>query len=358
LTLRAQQACVLLSHRLASSRAAWAQSREAVAKTLLGAGLAPAAATPGKAAASAGLAAAAAATYGGGKVVYRTMTDGDFMLTNRQPTLHKPGMMGHRARIMRGASALRAARLLPPCRPPRCAALLPPSHPAFPPPPRAPPAAERTIRFHYANCATFNADFDGDEINLHLPQDHLGRAEGYDIVHADEQFFVPTDGKPLRGLIQDHIVAGTLLTMKDCFLTQAQFCQLVYECVAPDCSGAWDVWLPPPAVLRPARLWTGKQVFTAALMHYTRDQLPFSMSAASKVPVDAWGGPASGEGRMHVWRNHLVAGCVDKATFGKHGFLHIFHVTTVSIFRLRFHLSCNLAVPTPSVGGELSYLLG
>lgn len=47
---------------------------------------------------------------------------------------------------------------------------------------------ERTIRMHYANCATFNADFDGDEINLHLPQEHQGRAEGYNIVHADHQF--------------------------------------------------------------------------------------------------------------------------------------------------------------------------
>ena len=55
---------------------------------------------------------------------------------------------------------------------------------------------------HYANCATFNADFDGDEINLHLPQDALARAEGYGIVHADHQFVVPTDGKPVRGLIQ------------------------------------------------------------------------------------------------------------------------------------------------------------
>ena len=55
---------------------------------------------------------------------------------------------------------------------------------------------------HYANCATFNADFDGDEINLHLPQDSLARAEGYGIVHADHQFHVPTDGKPVRGLIQ------------------------------------------------------------------------------------------------------------------------------------------------------------
>ena len=77
-----------------------------------------------------------------------------------------------------------------------------PLRPPHSPLPFPHPTAERTIRFHYANCATFNADFDGDEINLHLPQDHAGRAEGYNIVHADEQFFVPTDGKPLRGLIQ------------------------------------------------------------------------------------------------------------------------------------------------------------
>jgi DNA-directed RNA polymerase beta' subunit len=57
--------------------------------------------------------------------------DGDLMLTNRQPTLHKPGLMAHRARVLKG---------------------------------------EKTIRMHYANCSTFNADFDGDEINLHLPQ--------------------------------------------------------------------------------------------------------------------------------------------------------------------------------------------
>ena len=61
---------------------------------------------------------------------------------------------------------------------------------------------------HYANCNTFNADFDGDEINLHLPQDNLARAEGYEIVHADEQYIVPTDGKPVRGLIQVNILGS------------------------------------------------------------------------------------------------------------------------------------------------------
>ena len=118
---------------------------------------------------------------GRGKIVYRHLIDGDLMLTNRQPTLHKQGLMAHRARVLKG---------------------------------------ERTIRMHYANCATFNADFDGDEINLHLPQDHLARAEGYHIVHADQQFIVPTDGKPIRGLIQDHIFGATLLTKKDTFLTR------------------------------------------------------------------------------------------------------------------------------------------
>ncbi|KAL4436828.1 hypothetical protein ABPG75_003967 [Micractinium tetrahymenae] len=257
------------------------KSRETVARQLLGgAGGAGSAATPHKA-----RGAGATAQYGGGRIVYRTMLDGDFMLTNRQPTLHKPGMMGHRARVMR---------------------------------------SERTIRFHYANCSTFNADFDGDEINLHLPQDHFGRAEGYNIVHADEQFFVPTDGKPLRGLIQDHIVAGTLMTMKDTFLTQAEYSKLIYECVAQDCSGSWEVWMEEPTILKPQKLWTGKQVFTAVLMHYTRDQLPFTMFADSKVPNDIWG-KNNGEGHMHIWRNRLIAGCVDKASFGKHGLLHVFY---------------------------------
>ena len=62
----------------------------------------------------------------------------DVLLVNRQPTLHKPGIMAHTARVLPG---------------------------------------QRTIRLHYANCAAYNADFDGDEMNLHFPQDHLGRAE-------------------------------------------------------------------------------------------------------------------------------------------------------------------------------------
>lgn len=65
--------------------------------------------------------------------VWRHLHDGDCMLVNRQPTLHKPGIMAHRVRVLR--------------------------NPGY-----------QTIRMHYANCNTYNADFDGDEINCHLPQ--------------------------------------------------------------------------------------------------------------------------------------------------------------------------------------------
>ena len=49
----------------------------------------------------------------------------------------------------------------------------------------------------------------------------MGRAEGYGLVGADEQYVVPTDGQPLRGLIQDHVVAGVLMTKRDGFFTCA-----------------------------------------------------------------------------------------------------------------------------------------
>ena len=69
----------------------------------------------------------------GRKVVHRHLMTGDVLLVNRQPTLHKPSIMAHIARIL---------------------------------------PKEQTIRMHYANCSTYNADFDGDEMNIHFPQSY------------------------------------------------------------------------------------------------------------------------------------------------------------------------------------------
>ncbi|KAG5052248.1 hypothetical protein JHK87_004446 [Glycine soja] len=142
-----------------------------------------------------------------GKVVYRHLKDGDVVLANRQPTLHKPSIMAHIVRVLKG---------------------------------------EKTVRMHYANCrvttvnnfvlffplrdlCTYNADFDGDEINVHFPQDEISRAEAYNIVNANNQYVKPTSGDPIRALIQDHIVSAALLTKKDTFLSYEEFNQLLYS---------------------------------------------------------------------------------------------------------------------------------
>ena len=60
-------------------------------------------------------------------------------------------------------------------------------------------SSRQTIRMHYSN---FNADFDGDEINVHFPQNELARSEAYNIACAKYQYVSAKDGSPLRGLIQ------------------------------------------------------------------------------------------------------------------------------------------------------------
>jgi DNA-directed RNA polymerase I subunit RPA1 len=79
---------------------------------------------------------------------------------------------------------------------------------------------EQTIRMHYANCSTYNADFDGDEMNLHLVQSYQASSEAYKLMATHKQYIVPTSGKPIRGLIQDSVVAGVFLSSKDTFLTK------------------------------------------------------------------------------------------------------------------------------------------
>jgi DNA-directed RNA polymerase I subunit RPA1 len=173
------------------------------------------------------------------KKVGRHLRTGDVVLVNRQPTLHKPSIMAHRVKVL--------------------------------------PGGGRTIRFHYANCATYNADFDGDEINVHFPQNELARSEGYHIAFTDLQYCGPTDGKPLRGLIQDHVGSGVLLTKRDTFLTLEQYQQLVFatlNCVDPTI----ELETPVPAILKAPRsatydggpLFTGKQVIGGILNSMTK----------------------------------------------------------------------------------------
>lgn len=120
---------------------------------------------------------------------------------------------------------------------------------------------------HYANCNTYNADFDGDEMNIHLPQSYQACAEAYELMATHKQYVVPTNGKPIRGLIQDSVVSGVFLSSKNTFLEKEEYMQLVYAGLRELISDnkLARVTTMPPTILKPKPLWTGKQVISTVL---------------------------------------------------------------------------------------------
>jgi DNA-directed RNA polymerase I subunit RPA1 len=224
------------------------------------------------------------------KKVHRHLTNGDVVLMNRQPTLHKPSMMGHRARVLTG---------------------------------------EKTIRMHYANCNTYNADFDGDEMNMHFPQNEVARAEALQIADTDHQYLAGTFGKPLRGLIQDHISVSVWMCSKDTFFDRATYQQLIYNSLRPESGHIVGdrIETVTPAVIRPKPLWTGKQVITTILKNIKPiDCAPLGLTSKSSVAGDRWGSDSE-EGTVYFKGGEFITGILDKAQIGPSGggFIHAIH---------------------------------
>lgn len=226
----------------------------------------------------------------GVKIVHRHVINGDVVLLNRQPTLHKPSIMAHRVRVLKG---------------------------------------EKTFRLHYANCKSYNADFDGDEMNAHFPQNEVARSEGYNIASVCKQYLVPKDGTPLSGLIQDHMVSGVKLTMRGRFFTRNEYMHLVFQGLS-FMSG--DIITLPPAIIKPLRLWSGKQIVSTVLKNLLlKGNSAINLTSVSKIPADAWetksrnwksgGTPFKGantmtEAEVIIRNGELLSGVLDKTHFG------------------------------------------
>ncbi|CCM05554.1 uncharacterized protein FIBRA_07781 [Fibroporia radiculosa] len=214
------------------------------------------------------------------KKVYRHLRDGDILILNRQPTLHKPSMMAHKARVLQG---------------------------------------EKTIRMHYANCNSYNADFDGDEMNIHFPQNQVARAEAMYIANTDNQYLVPTSGKPLRGLIQDHVVAGVWMTAQDSFFTREEYFQLLYGALRPEDEAGHHsgrLLTLPPTIWKPKPLWTGKQIISTVMKNITPSSFEgLNLHSQAKVPGHLWG-TDSQEDKVIFMDGELLSGVLDKSAFG------------------------------------------
>ncbi|GMM51811.1 DNA-directed RNA polymerase I core subunit [Starmerella bacillaris] len=227
------------------------------------------------------------AVAGINKKVFRHIRNGDVVLMNRQPTLHKASMMGHIVRVL---------------------------------------PKEKTLRLHYANTGAYNADFDGDEMNMHFPQNEAARAEAMLIANTNNQYLTPTSGKPLRGLIQDHISAGVWLTNMDSFFSREEYQQLIYGSIYPE-SGKFSsgkVLLLPPAVLKPRAMWTGKQLISTLLLNVCPLNRPgLNLKSSNKIKNEYWSS-SSKENTVLFKDGELLIGILDKSQYGAsdHGLVH------------------------------------
>ena len=207
-----------------------------------------------------------------GDVVERHMEDGDIVLFNRQPSLHKVSIMAHRVKVMDW----------------------------------------KTFRFNTCVCAPYNADFDGDEMNMHLPQTEEARTEALLLMGVENNLVTPRNGEPLVAPSQDFLSASYLLTQKDQFFTREQFCQFV--AYYGDAEEHIDV--PPPTIIKPVKLWTGKQVFGMILkpnrwsnvtVNFDTREKNYSNSGKHFCPNDGW---------VCFRNSELISGNIAKKTIG------------------------------------------
>jgi len=103
-------------------------------------------------------------------------------------------------------------------------------------------------------------------MNLHVPQTEEARTEATELMGVKYNLATPKNGTPIIAAIQDFITAAYLLSSKNNFYDRRSFCQIVNYMFNGD--GAWDpdlgktlpIEIPEPVILKPQRLWTGKQV--------------------------------------------------------------------------------------------------
>ncbi|CAK8998724.1 DNA-directed RNA polymerase II subunit RPB1 (RNA polymerase II subunit B1) (DNA-directed RNA polymerase III largest subunit) [Durusdinium trenchii] len=162
-----------------------------------------------------------------GWIVERHLANDDVVLFNRQPSLHKMSIMGHRVRVMYWS----------------------------------------TFRMNLSVTSPYNADFDGDEMNLHVPQSLTARAEAETMMMVNKVIVSPQSNRPVMGIVQDSLLSSWRMTRRDIFVNENEFFNLLMWV------DGFDGRIPIPSVMMPMKnkpgqyhaLWTGKQVFSSII---------------------------------------------------------------------------------------------
>ncbi|WP_053947232.1 DNA-directed RNA polymerase subunit A' [Halolamina sediminis] len=187
--------------------------------------------------------------------VSRHLTDGDIIVFNRQPSLHRMSIMAHEVVVM----------------------------------------PYKTFRLNTTVCTPYNADFDGDEMNMHALQNEEARAEARVLMRVQEQMLSPRFGENIIGAIQDHVSGTYLLTRNNPEFTENQALDLLRATSVDE--------LPEPDGEDDGEpVWTGRTVFSELLPDDLN--LEFRSEADDEVVIED---------------GQLVQGTIDEGAIGAFG---------------------------------------
>jgi DNA-directed RNA polymerase subunit A' len=202
-----------------------------------------------------------------GWTVDRQLRNGDIVLFNRQPSLHRMSIMSHRIVLMDG----------------------------------------KTFRLNPAVCPPYNADFDGDEMNLHVPQTEEARAEAYILASVQENILSPRFGGPIIGGIHDHISGIFLLTHEMRWFTKPEMISLLRF------THLSHLPLADRVDDNGTQYWSNKQVFSMILP----DGLNMFFRASSCVNCDTClKEDCERDAYIQIIDGKLLSGTIDKKAIG------------------------------------------
>lgn len=208
-----------------------------------------------------------------GFTVERHLSDGDLVLFNRQPSLHRMSIMAHEVRIMDG----------------------------------------KTFRLNLTVCPPYNADFDGDEMNLHVPQSEEARTEAELLLKVQEHILSPRFGGPILGGIQDFISSVFQFTSKDALYDKKSTLKLLYIGDIFEYKPEFNLDQLEPVVTDPEPLYSGKQIFSTLFPDDLNIRVRSKFCKKCDVceeedcPYDAY---------VEIKNGHLITGTIDENSFG------------------------------------------
>jgi len=221
-----------------------------------------------------------------GDIVNRHLKDGDLVLFNRQPSLHRMSMMCHKIKVL----------------------------------------PYKTFRLNVSVTTPYNADFDGDEMNMHVPQSIQTSVELKQLASVETQIISPSQHAPIIALVQDSIIGSYLLTRYDNYLTRDEVFDLLYW--IPDFEGkipkpdikantpAHELpdWFPKYKYNTKQDLWSGRTIFSLIIPKINMEK-----------NNNSYGFQSNFMNRVVIKDGELIDGVLDKQILGtkEQGIVHI-----------------------------------